>query len=153
MKALLQTPSDVTLTWLRLSLGLIMVPHGAQKLLGWFGGSGYGGTVGFFESQLGLPPALTFLVILTESLGAVLLIIGLGGRFAAAALIANMIGAIAVVNAANGFFWTAQGFEFPLLIILVSTVVLVRGSGAWSLDQLLAGPRVSPVRQSQASLG
>lgn len=153
MKALLQTPSDVTLTWLRLSLGLIMVPHGAQKLLGWFGGSGYGGTVGFFESQLGLHPALTFLVILTESLGAVLLIIGLGGRFAAAALIANMIGAIAVVNAANGFFWTAQGFEFPLLIILVSTVVLVRGSGAWSLDQLLAGPRVSPVRQSEASLG
>ncbi len=138
MRPLLQTPPDSTLTWLRLSLGLIMLPHGAQKLLGWFGGSGFSGTIGFFESQLGLPPVLTLLVILTESVGALLLILGLGGRFAAAALIANMIGAILLVNAPNGFFWTAQGFEFPLLIILVSLVLVVRGSGAWSLDRQLA---------------
>ncbi len=137
MRPLLQTPPDPTLSWLRLTLGFAMLPHGAQKLLGWFGGSGYSGTIGFFESQLGLPPAVTLLVILTESVGALLLILGLGGRFAAAALIGNMIGAIALVNAANGFFWTAQGWEFPLVIILVSAVILVRGSGAYSLDYLL----------------
>lgn len=152
MKPLLQTPPDPTLTWLRLTLGLIMLPHGAQKLLGWFGGSGYTGTLGFFESQLGLPPALTLLVILTESFGALLLVIGLGGRFAAAALIANMIGAIVVVNAANGYFWTAQGYEFPLMIILVSLVILVRGSGAWSIDRQLAQASVAPAARAQASL-
>lgn len=139
MRPLLQTPPDPTLTWLRLTLGLVMLPHGAQKLLGWFGGSGYSGTIGFFESQLGLPPAVTLLVILTESIGALLLIIGLGGRFAAAALIGNMIGAIAIVNLSNGFFWTNQGYEFPLMVLLVSIVILVRGSGAYSLDALLAG--------------
>jgi putative oxidoreductase len=138
VKRLLDTRPDATLTWLRLVLGLIMLPHGAQKLLGLFGGSGYSSTVAFFESQHGLPPALTLLVILTESFGALLLIFGLGGRFAALALIGNMVGAMILVNLANGFFWTAQGYEFPLFVSLVAAVILVRGSGAWSLDRLLA---------------
>ena len=146
MKPLLQTPPDTTLTWLRLVLGAIMLPHGAQKLLGWFGGSGYSGTMAFFESQLGLPPAVTLLVILTESIGSLLLILGLGGRFAAAALIGNMIGAILLVNLQNGFFWTAQGYEFPLMVILVSAVIVVRGSGACSLDRMLAGAAMAPER-------
>jgi putative oxidoreductase len=143
VKRLLDTRPDATLTWLRLVLGLIMLPHGAQKLLGLFGGSGYSSTVAFFESQLGLPPAVTLLVILTESFGALLLIFGLGGRFAALALIGNMVGAMIVVNAANGFFWTAQGYEFPLFVSLVAAVILVRGSGAWSLDRLLAAGTVA----------
>ncbi len=116
-----------------------MLPHGAQKLLGWFGGSGFSGTIGFFESQLGLPPAVTVLVILTESFGALLLILGLGGRLAGLALVANMIGALVTVNLANGFFWTAQGYEFPLMIALLAAVIVVRGSGAWSLDGQLTG--------------
>lgn len=139
MKPLLQTPPDPTLTWLRVVLGGIMLPHGAQKLLGWFGGGGYSGTIGFFESQFGLPPAVTVLVILTEFFGALLLILGLGGRFAAAALIGNMIGAMYLVNLQYGFFWTDQGYEFPLMIILISLVTVVRGSGAYSLDRLLSG--------------
>lgn len=144
VRPLLQTPPDLTLTWLRLTLGIVMLPHGAQKLLGWFGGSGYSGTMGFFESQFGLPPAVTLLVILTESIGALLLILGLGGRFAATALVGNMIGAMFLVNFANGFFWTAQGYEFPLLISLVSLVIVVRGSGAWSLDSLITGQSGQP---------
>lgn len=146
VRPLLQTPPDPTLTWLRVVLGFIMLPHGAQKLLGWFGGSGYSGTMAFFESQLGLPPALTLLVILTESIGALLLILGLGGRFAATALIGNMIGAMLLVNLQNGFFWTNQGYEFPLMIILVSAVIVVRGSGAYSLDRVLTGPAPAPKR-------
>ena len=137
MKPLLQTPSDWTLTWLRVAVGLAMLPHGAQKLLGWFGGGGVDGTVGLFQSQFGLPPAVSLLVILTESVGALLLIVGLGGRFAAGALIVNMVGAITLVNAGNGYFWTAQGYEFPLFLITVTVVILVRGSGAWSLDRLV----------------
>lgn len=146
MKPLLQTPPDTTLTWLRVLLGVIMLPHGAQKLLGWFGGSGYSGTMAFFESQFGLPPAVTLLVILTESIGALLLIFGLGGRFAAAALVGNMIGAMLLVNLQNGFFWTAQGYEFPLMIILVSAVIVARGSGAYSLDRVFAGAAPVPER-------
>lgn len=118
-----------------------MLPHGAQKLLGWFGGSGLTGTVGFFESQLGLPPALTLLVILTESVGSLLLVLGLGGRFAAAALLVNMIGAIITVNHSAGYFWTDGGWEFPLFLILVSSVIVIRGSGRWSLDRVLAARR------------
>ena len=150
MRPLLQTPPDLTLTWLRLTLGLVMLPHGAQKLLGWFGGSGYSGTISFFESQLGLPPAVTLLVILTESVGALLLILGLGGRFAATALIANMIGAILLVNLGNGFFWTDQGYEFPLMISLIALVIVVRGSGAWSLDRVLTGT-VEPAARTRSS--
>ena len=146
MKPLLQTPPDTTLTWLRIVLGVIMLPHGAQKLLGWFGGGGYSGTMAFFESQMGLPPAVTLLVILTESIGALLLILGLGGRFVAVALIGNMIGAMLLVNLQNGFFWTEQGYEFPLMIILVSAVILVRGSGAHSLDRMLVGSGSAPAR-------
>lgn len=148
MRPLLQTPPDPLLTWLRLALGFIMLPHGAQKLLGWFGGSGYSGTVGFFESQLGLPPVVTLLVILTESVGALLLILGLGGRFAAAALMGNMLGAILLVNLQNGFFWTEQGYEFPLMIILIAAVTLVRGSGAWSVDRLLTSGASAVARGS-----
>ena len=151
VRPLLQTPPDPTLTWLRLILGGVMLPHGAQKLLGWFGGSGYSGTIGFFESQLGLPPAVTLLVILTEFVGALLLIVGLGGRFAAAALIGNMIGAMLLVNVANGFFWTEQGYEFPLMISLVSLVIVIRGSGAWSLDRLLTGPAEPAARARSGS--
>jgi putative oxidoreductase len=140
VKRLLQTRPDLTLSWLRVVLGIIMLPHGAQKLLGAFGGSGYSGTIGFFESQLGLPPAVTLLVILTESVGALLLILGLGGRFAALALMGNMLGAMILVNLPNGFFWTDQGYEFPLLMLLVAAVIAVRGSGAYSLDRLLVRP-------------
>lgn len=151
MKPLLRTRPDPTLTWLRLVVGFIMLPHGAQKLLGWFGGSGYSGTLSFFESQLGLPPVLMLSVILVESVGALLLILGLGGRFAAAALIINMIGAMVTVNVQNGFFWTNQGFEFPLMIALIAVVTVVRGSGAWSLDIALSAGEGSGLRTAHAA--
>ncbi len=127
---LLQTLPDPTLTFLRLALGLVMLPHGAQKLLGVFGGSGYMGVVGFFEGQLGIPPFITLLVILTEFFGSLLLVLGLTGRLAALALSANMVGAMLVVNLENGFFWTNQGVEYPLLILAVALVIVARGSGA-----------------------
>ena len=137
MRQLLQTTADPTLTWLRLSLGLVLLPHGAQKLLGWFGGDGLSGTVAFFEGQLGLPPFLTLFVIFIESFGALFLLLGLGGRLAASALLVNMVGAIITVNRHAGYFWTDGGWEFPLFLILVSVVIIVRGSGCWSLDRWL----------------
>ncbi len=139
------------LTWLvnrmRLDTGLypLLITSGAILVFAvtnLFGGSGYSGTVAFFESQLGLPPFVTLLVILTESFGALLLILGLGGRLAALALIGNMLGAMLIVNLPNGFFWTSQGVEFPLFVSLIAAVILVRGSGAWSLDRLLSAGKV-----------
>ncbi len=144
---LLQTRSDINLTILRLALGLIMLPHGAQKLFGWFGGGGFSGTINFFQSQLGIPPFITVLVIATEFFGSLLLVFGLLSRLAALALIANMLGAILLVNGTNGFFWTAGGIEFHLLIIAVALVILLAGGGAYSVDQRLTAQ--SPVSPGQ----
>ncbi len=151
MTSLLRTIHDPTLGWVRLAIGLILLPHGAQKLLGWFGGAGYQGTIGFFEAQMGIPPFVSLLVVLTESVGALMLVLGLAGRIAALAVIGNMIGAMLLVNFRNGFFWTNQGYEFPLLLVLLSAAVVVRGSGAWSLDLLLTRePAPQPGRVAPA---
>ena len=150
MLRLLQTPPDWTLTYLRLALGLIMLPHGAQKLLGAFGGSGYRGTVAFFDSQLGIPPWLTLLVLLSEFFGALLLILGLAGRPAAFSLCWDMAGAILVFNLERGFFWTSQGYEYPLFLLAIALVIVVRGSGAYSLDRALSRRAARTPRPARA---
>ncbi|MGH7338267.1 MAG: DoxX family protein, partial [Myxococcota bacterium] len=120
----------------------VMLPHGAQKLLGWFGGYGFEGTMGYFTGTVGLPAAVALLVILAESLGALALIVGFAGRFMALGIAAVMTGAIVTAHAANGFFmnWTGaqagEGFEFHLLAIALALVVALRGSGALSIDRL-----------------
>src|SRR5689334_6988506 len=83
---------------LRATLAVVMFPHGAQKALGWFGGYGFEGTMGWFTKQIGLPAPLAFLAIATEFLGPVLLLAGIGTRFVAAAFVAIMLGAIASVH-------------------------------------------------------
>ena len=127
---------------LRLALGIVMFPHGAQKLLGWFGGYGFEGTMGYFTGTLGVPAAVALLVILAESLGALALIFGVAGRFMALGIAAVMSGAIFMAHAPNGFFmnWTGtqagEGFEYHLLAIALAAVVALRGSGAYSIDRL-----------------
>jgi len=132
----------------RLTLGLVMFPHGAQKALGWFGGYGYSGTMGYFTQSMHIPAPLAFLAIAAEFAGSICLILGLFSRLAAAAIAANMIVAIFMVHAANGFFmnWTGnqkgEGFEYHLLAVGLALIVLVQGAGAASLDGLIA-PRAS----------
>lgn len=145
--ALLSTPNEAGLTIARVTLGLVMVPHGAQKLLGWFGGYGFEGTMGFLTQSVGLPWILGLAVILIESVGALALIVGFAGRFMAAGIAAVMVGAIATTHWANGFFMNwggtlpGEGFEFHLLAIGLALAVVIRGSGAWSLDRLLTSKR------------
>ena len=79
---LIQTKKDYAAMWGRLALGLVILPHGLQKVFGWYGGSGYSGTMDGFMS-MGVPSLLAFLAIMVESLGAFALIIGLLGRLAA----------------------------------------------------------------------
>jgi putative oxidoreductase len=142
---LLATSNDLTLTVVRLVLGLVFFAHGAQKMLGWFGGYGFHGTMGFFTQQMGIPAPLAFLAICAEFFGGLGLIFGLLARIAALGIMVNMMVAVAKVHSANGFFmnWTGQqkgeGFEYHLLAIALIIVVLVKGSGALSIDRALAG--------------
>ena len=139
----LGTSADFAPTVARVALGLVMLPHGAQKLLGWFGGYGWSGTMGFLTGQVGLPWLVAALVILIESVGSALLVVGLAGRIRAAGIAAIMVGAVATVHVANGFFmnWAGtqagEGFEYHLLAIALAVVVMLRGSGALSLDRAL----------------
>ena len=103
-RKLIATTDDYALLVIRLVLGAVMLPHGLQKLLGWFGGYGFEATLGFFHSKLGVPTPLTMLVILAESLGALALMLGLLGRFSAFGVAATMVGAVLMVHGHNGFF-------------------------------------------------
>jgi putative oxidoreductase len=144
MKALFQTDDGWAGFILRVTLGLVMFPHGAQKLLGWFGGFGFDGTMGFFTQKMGLPWLIALLVIIGESFGSVALLAGFLTRFAAASLAVIMLGAITMVHLPNGFFmnWFGQqkgeGYEYHLLVIGVAVALLVTGGGKGSVDRELA---------------
>lgn len=141
MKAFFQTDDGWTGLILRLTLGLVMFPHGAQKLLGWFGGFGFDGTMGFFTQKMGLPWLIVLLIIIGESFGSVALLAGFLTRFTAASLAVIMLGAIALVHLPNGFFmnWFGQqqgeGYEYHLLVIGIAAALLVTGGGKWSADR------------------
>ncbi len=143
-RKLLATPDDWTLTLLRLVLGAIFFAHGAQKTLGWFGGYGFSGTMGFFTNMMHIPAPFAFLAICAEFLGGLGLLVGLLGRLAAFGIMVNMIVAMLIVHFQFGFFmnWSGQqkgeGFEYHLLAIAIALVLMVRGSGAYSVDRALS---------------
>jgi putative oxidoreductase len=140
-RKLLSTSDDWTLTLLRLFLGVIFFAHGAQKALGWFGGYGFSGTMGFFTNMMHIPAPFAFLAICAEFLGGIGLILGLLGRVAAFGITCNMVVAVLLVHGKIGFFmnWTGQqkgeGIEYHLLAIAVAVVLMVKGSGAFSIDR------------------
>jgi len=143
MKTLFQTEERWAPVILRIMLALVIFPHGAQKLLGWYGGFGYEGTMGFFTQQMGLPWVIAFLVVIGEFFGPLALAVGFMTRFAAASLAIIMIGAIATVHWPVGFFmnWSGQqageGFEYHLLVIGMGLSLLISGAGKWSVDQVI----------------
>ena len=140
MRALLRTDDSLPLMIVRLALGIVMLPHGAQKALGLFGGPGYAGTMAMFTSQ-GMPAALAFLVILGESAGSLGLIVGFLSRIAGFGISCIMLGAIAMVHLPNGFFmnWSGkqagEGFEYHILALGMALAVLVGGGGKSSVDR------------------
>jgi putative oxidoreductase len=139
---LLHTNNDPVLTVVRLVLGIVFFAHGAQKMLGWFGGYGYTATMGFFEHN-GIPAVFAFLAIAAEFFGGIGLLLGLLSRVAAFGITCNMLVAIATLHHRFGLFmnWTGQqkgeGFEFHLLVLAITFLIIVRGAGALSLDRLL----------------
>ena len=143
LRKLLSTRNDPTLTVLRLVLGITFFAHGAQKMLGWFGGNGFSGTMGYFTSS-GIPAVFAFLAIAAEFFGGIGLILGLLGRVAALGIMVNMLVATLMVHLPNGLFMNWQGnqrgegFEYHLLALAIGFAILVRGSGALSLDLALS---------------
>jgi putative oxidoreductase len=141
---LLATTGDPAITVVRIVLGLVMLPHGLQKALGWFGGGGIEGTLGFF-SQMGVPTVLGVLAIAAEFLGSLGLIFGLATRVAAFGILANMIVATLTVHLPFGFFMNwfgsqqGEGYEYHLLAGAMALFLVLRGGGKASLDRVLAG--------------
>jgi putative oxidoreductase len=119
-----------------------MLPHGLQKLIGWFNGFGFNASIGYFTETIHLPWIIAVLFILTESIGSIFLIFGIGTRVIAAIFVIIMAGA-AYTHSGNGFFmnWfnnqAGEGIEFHLLMLVVSLVVVFTGGGKLSLDSLL----------------
>jgi putative oxidoreductase len=129
---------------LRVALAIVIFPLGAQKLLGRFGGPGVDGTMQLFAA-LGVPAGIVVLVIVGDFFGSLALAIGLIGRFAAFGTTMVMLGAMELVHGQNGFFlnWNrdqaGERIQSHLLVLAVSVVLMVKGSGAWSIDRLLLG--------------
>jgi len=123
----------------RIATGLFLVPHGAQKLFGWFGGYGPAATGQFFAEQLALEPGLAFAVLagLIEVVGGVLLALGAFTRPVALAVTGLLLVAALHVHLPNGFFWTNGGAEYPLLWAIVAASFVLRGGGRYSFDGLL----------------
>ncbi|MEO6894184.1 MAG: DoxX family protein [Ginsengibacter sp.] len=128
----------------RLALGLTIFPHGAQKMLGWFGGYGFSGTMGYFTTQEHLPYLIGLLFILIEFFGSLFLIFGFFSRLAAIGFIGIYLGALIKVHAANGFFmnWnmqpnTGEGWEYLILLFGLALIVLIYGGGKASIDASL----------------
>ena len=142
-KRLLDTSDNVTDLILRLALAAVFFPHGAQKALGWFGGYGIEGTMGFLTQTIGLPWLVAALVIVIELFGSLALILGVLTRPAALGIAAVMVGAVATVHAKVGFFmdWNGQiageGFEFHILAVAMAVALLLLGGGAFSIDRAL----------------
>jgi putative oxidoreductase len=144
LQKLLNTRRDCAIAVIRIVLGVVMFVHGAQKVLGWFGGSGFSATMSMFEDYMHIPAPFALLAVAAEFLGGLGLLIGLLGRVAAFGIAVEMIVAVVKVHFANGFFmnWTGngkgEGIEYHLLVEGICVAIMMRGSGSLSVDGLLS---------------
>jgi putative oxidoreductase len=143
-RKLISTSDDYALGIARLVLGVVFFAHGAQKMLGWFGGYGFSGTMNFFTQMMHIPAPLAFLAICAEFFGGLGLIVGFLSRVAAFGIAMNMLVAIFAVHIHNGFFanWSGQqkgeGIEYHLLALALLMLVMVKGAGVPSVDRALS---------------
>ena len=152
IRKLIATDNDAAITVLRLVLGIVFFAHGAQKMLGWFGGYGFTGTMGFFTGMMHIPAVFAFLAIAAEFFGGLGLIFGLLTRVAAFGIFCNMLVAVAMVHHQFGFFmnWTGaqkgEGYEYHLVLLATLAVLMIRGAGAASADRLLSSQAKNSIR-------
>lgn len=154
LNRLLRTERDYTLLMLRVGLGLMIVPHGAQKLLGWFGGYGFTGTMQYFTETMGIPWLFGFLAIMAEFFGGLALLTGALTRLAALGVGMVMLVAAWTSHLQYGFFmnWygsqAGEGFEFHLLALTIALALVICGGGYASLDALFL-----PIRTKADRIG
>ena len=143
LRRLLATEGTASYTLLRLFLAVVIFPHGAQKVFGWFGGPGFPGAMQMFTHAMGIPYLFALLAVLTEFLGPLLLAAGLLTRLAALVMGVEIAVAASMVHLPNGFFmnWSGkqagEGFEYHLLVVGIALALVIGGGGKWSLDRLL----------------
>jgi putative oxidoreductase len=143
IRKLIATDNDAATAVLRLVLGVIFFAHGAQKMLGWFGGYGFTGTMGFFTGVMHIPAPFAFLAIAAEFFGGLGLIFGLLTRVASFGIFCNMVMAVAIVHRQFGLFmnWTGaqkgEGYEYHFLVLAITAFLMIRGAGAASVDRML----------------
>lgn len=156
VRKIFATDDNTATAVLRLVLGIVFFAHGAQKMLGWFGGFGFSGTMGFFTGAMHIPAPFAFLAIAAEFFGGLGLILGFLTRIAAFGIAVNMVVAIATVHSGFGFFmnWTGaqkgEGFEYHLLVLAMTAFLMIRGAGAFSIDRVIA--TAAPSRTTQSGL-
>lgn len=152
LRRLIATTDDVGPAIGRLVLGIVILPHGMQKVFGAFGGPGFTGTMQFFTATMHIPYVFGVLAVAAEFLGGLGLIFGLFGRVAAFAVAVEMIVAVLTTHLQNGFFMNwfgtqkGEGFEYHLLMVGLALIVMLKGSGAISLDRALSGRLASQNR-------
>jgi putative oxidoreductase len=138
IKKIFQTNDDAALLVLRLLLGIVFLPHGMQKLIG------FSGTMEFFTTKLGVPAVFAFLAIMAEGLGSLGLITGLLTRVAAVGIAVNMAVAVYMLHWQYGFFMNwfgnqkGEGYEYHLLAIAIAVALMIKGGGRWSIDKAIA---------------
>lgn len=156
-RRILATDDSTATAILRLVLGIVFFAHGAQKMLGWFGGFGFSGTMGYFTGSMHIPAPLAFLAIAAEFFGGLGLILGFLTRIAAFGIAVNMVVAIITVHSAFGFFmnWNGtqkgEGFEYHVLVLAMTAFLIIRGAGAVSVDRALRSAKPSGVVNRSAA--
>ena len=151
--AIFNTSNSYAPLAIRLMLGLVVFPHGLQKLMGWFGGYGFSGTMEFFTETMGLPWIIGFLVIILESIGAIALIAGLAIRPIAASFVVLALGILFTSHLQHGFFMNwygnqqGEGYEFFLLWIGMAISLVITGSGKYSVDRSLVMKKMVPSQE------
>jgi putative oxidoreductase len=144
IRRLFATDESIATAILRLVLGIVFFAHGAQKTFGWFGGFGFSGTMAFFTGTMHIPSPLAFLAIAAEFFGGLGLILGFLTRIAAFGIGVTIAVAIATVSGHVGFFMNwfgtqrGEGYEYHLLVLAMTTFLMIRGPGAFSVDRALS---------------
>lgn len=154
-----QTNNDWTGVVTRLTIGIVLFPHGLQKMLGWFGGYGFNGTMDFFTGTVHLPWIIGFLVISIEFFGPLFFMVGFASRIWSVFTIILFLGIISTSHLANGFFMNwfgnqkGEGYEFHLLMIGLSIATLINGSGKYSLDAMISNTSSQEINAISKKIG
>lgn len=143
-KCLIETKEDLSALILRIILGIVFFPHGAQKALGWFGGHGFSPTIAFFTDKMHIPLIFALLAVAAEFLGPIALVAGFLTRVAALGIASVMAAAIYMVHGSFGFFMNwggtqkGEGIEYHLLALAIAIALVIKGGGSFSLDNFIS---------------